>query len=58
MDRVSLLAFTTIDGAIYSGVFAPLGPPKLTSLLFALSALVLLYGLIEILYRRRWFLHA
>ena len=44
--------------AIYRTVFAPLAPPKVASLLFAGAALVLLYGFLELLYRRRWFLRA
>ena len=48
--RVSLYAW------IYQHVFAPLASPKNASLLFAIAALVLLYGVLELLYRRRWFL--
>jgi predicted acyltransferase len=44
--------------AIYRTQFAPLAPPKVASLLFAVVVLVLLYGLLEFLYRRRWFLRA
>ena len=49
---------TTLYGAIYRAVFAPLAPPKVASLLFACAALLLLYGVLELLYRRRWFLKA
>jgi len=48
--RVSLYAW------IYQHVFAPLASPKNASLLFAVAALVLLYGVLDLLYRRRWFL--
>lgn len=41
---------------IFQHVFAPLAAPKNASLLFALTALLLLYGVLEVLYRRRWFL--
>jgi len=41
---------------IYQHLFAPLASPKNASLLFAITALVLLYGILELLYRRRWFL--
>jgi predicted acyltransferase len=41
---------------IYQHVFAPLASPKNASLLFAIAALLLLYGILELLYRRRWFL--
>lgn len=49
---------TTMYRAIYVTAFAPFVPPKLASLLFAVAALALLYGLLEMLYRRRWFLRA
>ena len=41
---------------IYQHLFAPLAAPKNASLLFAIAALVVLYGVLEVLYRRRWFL--
>lgn len=41
---------------IYQHLFAPLASPKNASLLFAIAALLLLYGILELLYRRRWFL--
>lgn len=41
---------------IYQHVFAPLAAPKNASLLFAFAVLVILYSLLEVLYRRRWFL--
>ena len=41
---------------VYSQGFAPFAAPKNASLFFALAALGLLYGLLEWLYRRRWFL--
>jgi len=37
---------------------AAFAPPKLASLLFAFAALAVLYVLLEVLYRRRWFLRA
>lgn len=43
---------------IYATIFQPFAPPKIASLLFACAALLLLYGLLEILYRRRWFVRA
>ncbi len=49
---------TTLYRAIYEAVFAPLAPPKLASLLFAAAALLVLYSLLEIMYRRKWFLRA
>ena len=49
---------TSLYGGIYRSVFAPLAPPKVASLLFALAALALLYSLLELMYRRRWFLKA
>ena len=49
---------TTLYRAVYVTVFAPLAPPKLASLLFAMAALLVLFGLLEVLYRRRWFLRA
>jgi predicted acyltransferase len=48
--RVSLYAW------IYQHIFAPLASPKNASLLFAIAALLVLYGILELLYRRRWFL--
>ncbi len=41
---------------LYQHAFAPVAAPRNASLLFALAALVLLYGVLEVLYRRRWFL--
>jgi predicted acyltransferase len=49
---------TSLYGAISRTVFAPIAPPKVASLLFAIAALGLLYALLEFLYRRRWFLKA
>ena len=43
---------------IHETAFVPLAPPRLASLLFALAALAVLYGLLEVMYRRRWFLRA
>ena len=48
--RVSLYAW------IYQHLFAPLASPKNASLLFAIAALLVLYAILEVLYRRRWFL--
>lgn len=60
-----LFQMTLADGtrtSVYRGVyltwFAPLASPKNASLLFAVVALGLLYLLLEVLYRRRWFLRA
>jgi predicted acyltransferase len=44
--------------AIFEHAFAPFAPPKVASLLFACAALALLYGLLELMYRRRVFLRA
>ncbi|HYN10696.1 MAG TPA: heparan-alpha-glucosaminide N-acetyltransferase domain-containing protein [Vicinamibacterales bacterium] len=43
---------------IYAHAFEPLAPPKIASLLFASAALLLLYTLLEVMYRRRWFVRA
>lgn len=43
---------------IFTTVFQPLAPPKIASLLFAVAALLVLYALLEVMYRRRWFLRA
>ena len=43
---------------IYTTVFQPLAPPKIASLLFAVAALLVLYALLEVMYRRRWFVRA
>ena len=48
--KVSLYAW------IYQHLFAPVAAPKNASLMFAIAALVVLYGVLELLYRRRWFL--
>ena len=48
----------TLYRAIFEHVFAPFASPKVASLLFASAALVLLYGLLELMYRRRMFLRA
>ena len=49
---------TTAYRSIYLHGFAPFAPAKVASLLFALAALLLLYGLLEAMFRRRWFLKA
>ena len=41
---------------LYQNAFAPLAAPKNASLLFALTALLALYGILEVFYHRRWFL--
>jgi predicted acyltransferase len=41
---------------IYQHGFAPLASPRNASLMFACAALLVLYGVLEVLYRRRWFL--
>lgn len=41
---------------LYETWFQPYGSPKNTSLAFALANLLVLYGLCEVLYRRKWFL--
>jgi predicted acyltransferase len=43
---------------IYAHLFAPLAPPETASLLFAVAALLVLYILLEVMYRRRWFVRA
>jgi predicted acyltransferase len=43
---------------IYAHLFEPLAPPKIASLLFAVAALLVLYTLLEVMYRRRWFVRA
>jgi len=49
-------ARVSLYGWIYQHLFAPLAAPKNASLLFAIAALLVLYGVLELLYRRRWFL--
>jgi predicted acyltransferase len=51
-SQTSLYAWT------FQHAFAPWASPKNASLLFAVAALLLLYGVLEVLYRRRWFLRA
>lgn len=48
----------TLYRAIHERLFAPLAAPRVASLLFALAALAVLYGILEVMYRRRWFLRA
>ncbi len=43
---------------LHATLFEPLAPPKTASLLFAFTALAVLYALLEGLYRKRWFLRA
>jgi len=43
---------------IYAHIFEPLASPKNASLMFAIAALILLYALLEFMYRRRWFVRA
>jgi predicted acyltransferase len=44
-----------LGGWIYSTVFAPILPPKLSSLAFALTHLALLWAMCWALHRRRWY---
>ncbi len=46
----------SVNHWLYITGFEPFASPKNASLLFALANLVVLYVLLEILYRRRWFL--
>jgi predicted acyltransferase len=46
---------TSVQQAIYRVAFAPLAPPKVASLLFALTTLAALYALLAWLHRRRWY---
>jgi predicted acyltransferase len=48
----------TVYRAIFQKAFAPLASPKTASLLFAGAVLLVLYGLLEVMYRRKWFLRA
>jgi len=41
---------------LYETFFQPYGDPKNTSLAFALANLLVLYGLCDVLYRKKWFL--
>jgi predicted acyltransferase len=43
---------------IYAHVFEPLASPKNASLMFAVAALLVLYAMLEVMYRRRWFVRA
>jgi predicted acyltransferase len=49
-------ALISVNRWLYSHWFEPFAAPKNASLLFALANLVVLYVLLEVLYRRRWFL--
>jgi predicted acyltransferase len=65
---VKTLIFVTVTGgagervslyrAIFEHAFAPLASPRLASLFFAVAALAVLYVMLEVMYRRRWFLRA
>jgi predicted acyltransferase len=45
----------SVQQALYRAVFAPLAPPNVASLLFALTMLGALYVLLAWLHRRRWY---
>jgi predicted acyltransferase len=49
---------TSLYNWIFQHGFAPWASLKNASLVFALTALLLLYAVLEVLYRRRWFLRA
>jgi predicted acyltransferase len=58
-----LISFATADGGsvslkslIYESVFAPLGSPMNASVAFALSYVVLFFGVAWIMWKRQWFL--
>ena len=42
----------SLQSAIYQTVFAPLGPPQFSSLLYALTWIAAWYGVLHVLYRR------
>jgi predicted acyltransferase len=41
---------------LYQSLYVPLAPPKVSSLLYALTHLVVLFGILAVMYRRRIFL--
>jgi predicted acyltransferase len=43
---------------IHAHLFEPLAPPRIASLMFAVAALLALYTILEVMYRRRWFVRA
>ena len=45
----------SLQQAIYHAVFVPLAAPRVASLLYALTCLMLLYALLAWLHRRRWY---
>ena len=47
---------TSACNRIFQHGFAPWASPKNASLSFAFAALLLLYAVLEVFYRRRWFL--
>jgi predicted acyltransferase len=49
-------AIISVNRWLYVNWFEPLASPKTASLLFAFANLAVLYVLLEVLYRRRWFL--
>jgi predicted acyltransferase len=49
-------AIISVNRWLYVNWFEPLASPKNASLLFAFANLAVLYVLLEVLYRRRWFL--
>ena len=49
-------AIISVNRWLYINGFEPFASPKNASLLFALANLMVLYVLLEILYRRKWFL--
>jgi predicted acyltransferase len=54
--RTHLNADTTIQGYIFSRVFAPLGSPSFTSLLFSLAFVAVCLVPMWLLYRKRIFI--
>ncbi len=57
LRRVTLADGTsmTLKGYIYTHYFVPLGDPYQASLLFALANLAVMFALLYVMYRRRWF---
>jgi predicted acyltransferase len=47
---------TSLGRWLYSSAFAPLAPPHLASLLFAIANLAVLYSLLAVLHRRKIYL--
>jgi predicted acyltransferase len=56
MYRIKAGPNIALQDALYRAIYAPLAPPKVASLLWAVTWVMGLYAIAYVMYRRKWFL--